>query len=667
MFVGPGGVGKSSLLRGLMNKSIHAISATSTQLADTLTVKPVSYQWLCGDGTFWKEVTDNDELMELVGLVHLVAKASVGEIKSPRFIEMMKETLSKAVRCHRQHPTSKEDPESVQRKIIHDILTQAVKIARKNPNATLPLIEVLLLSWDCGGQSVFLDILPAFLTPRTVFLSVFDARRKLTDPCLIQSFKSGEVVAKQYHNASTLELILEWMASIHAMLGTRESSDTIPKFPRIIPVGTHGDDLDVKAKKEEIIANLSAEYQDKAFAHLVKKGVIVDNTTAGEGENEDLSFEYIRQEVHDLASKELAVPTPVSWVLFRRVFQKVVKASDSPIVSLKLAKDIAIACNIPEESIPSMLQFYHDLAVFFHYTRVTSLKDRLIADPQWLVKEIAKLLALEGFESVNNPVLWKPLRERGVLVQPLYEEVWKGSKLPSQSLIDLLVYFKIAAPIVHKEYKFPGKEYYVPCVLPFFRAETTTPLQLAISGTAVTKHAAPLHLLFNTHHVPPGYFTRLAISLSTDPKCRVLLRHEAYCNRISILYGDPECRIDQITLTKSKFSVKIDLARFQPRQSHHLSFASTCREVLKLLQNNSLSVLEWFPGVSVHMGFSCEECPREEDKNEHFVDISPEMSTRSQLYCTEFKSCTLTNAHLHWLNVSTKMLVSKLNAIFFKN
>ena len=55
MFVGPGGVGKSSLLRGLMNKSLQ--TANSTQLADTMTVKPVTHEWVSDAGVFWTAVT----------------------------------------------------------------------------------------------------------------------------------------------------------------------------------------------------------------------------------------------------------------------------------------------------------------------------------------------------------------------------------------------------------------------------------------------------------------------------------------------------------------------------------------------------------------------------------------------------------------------------------
>ena len=654
MFVGPGGVGKSSLLRGLMNKSLQ--TANSTQLADTMTVKPVTHEWVSDAGAFWTAVTDNDEIMELVGLIQLVTKASAGEIESPRFIEMMEEALSQSVHYIQGQQRAEDSVEAVQRKIVHDILTRAIEIAKDQPNTQLPPLEVLMHLWDCGGQPIFLDILPAFLTPRTMFLSLFDARRKLTDPCLIQSFKDGKVIAEQYHNATTLELLLEWMASIYAMLGTSEPDSAIAKFPCIIPVGTHGDDPDVKARKEEIITELSTEYENKAFAHLVKKGVIIDNTTAGTGEVEDPGFKYIRQEVHELASKELAIRTPVAWVLFRRVFQKVVKDSKSPIVSRKLAVEVAMACNIPRDSISSMLQFYHDLAVFFHYTQVPSLKDCVIADPQWLVMQIAKLLALEGFESVKTPALWKLLRERGILVQPLYEEVWKDIELPSQSLVDLLVYFKIATPIVQKECNYPGKEYCVPCVLPFYRPKAT---QSAFSSTTVIKQAAPLHLLFNTHHVPPGFFTRLVVSLASDPKCHVLFHHEAYCNRVSILYGEAESRIDRFTLTRQEFSVKVDLLRTRPRQSHHLFFTSTCREIMKLLQSNSLSVLEWFPGIHIHTGFACEECHKEPSVKEHYIDILPDMSTCSQLYCSKYQYCKMSTGHQYWLKVSSKKLVCR--------
>ena len=109
---------------------------------------------------------------------------------------------------------------------------------------------------------------------------------------MISNYKDGKVIDERCHNATTLELLHEWMASIYTMLDT--SGSQISKFPRIIPVGTHGDDHDVKSRKDNIISNLSSVFESKKFAHLVRKPVVIDNTTAGAGENEDPGYQYIR-------------------------------------------------------------------------------------------------------------------------------------------------------------------------------------------------------------------------------------------------------------------------------------------------------------------------------------------------------------------------------------
>ena len=59
--------------------------------------------------------------------------------------------------------------------------------------------------------------------------------------------------------------------------------------------------------------------------------------------------------VHQLASKHLAVRTPVVWVLFRKVLQKV--AQGSPIVSYQQAVAVGQACGIAADVVPSVLHF----------------------------------------------------------------------------------------------------------------------------------------------------------------------------------------------------------------------------------------------------------------------------------------------------------------------
>ena len=69
MLIGPGGVGKSSLLYGLMNLPLPH-SANSTQLAETHTLRPTDSYWARAQaGGHWVRITDKDEIKELAQLV----------------------------------------------------------------------------------------------------------------------------------------------------------------------------------------------------------------------------------------------------------------------------------------------------------------------------------------------------------------------------------------------------------------------------------------------------------------------------------------------------------------------------------------------------------------------------------------------------------------------
>ena len=668
MFVGPGGVGKSSLLLGLMNKALSL--ASSTQLAETLTVKadnkesngtqlfdfkstdtvttkasnvikPATTSWAMDCQSFWREVTDKDEVMEIVGIVNLVVNASKDNVDSSRLPQIdagsLLKTLSSGPIVQLTHDGA-QHVISIQQRVVDDILMKV----KENPGVRAPEKEVLIRVWDCGGQSVFLEVLPAFLTPRTMFLLMFDASRGLTDKCLIRSFHRGKMINQQEHSSSTLELLLEWMASIHSMLGPT---------PRILPVGTHGDRL--SAKTSSIIDQLNTECKGKAFVHILRKCVIVDNTKAGRGSNEDPGFETIRKEIHEFASKDLEVPTPVAWVLFRRVFQKIVKESNAPIVSYQTVKDIARGCKIPQTAVSTVIRFYHDLAVFFHYAEVPDLQHYVIADPQWLIGQFAKILALQGFENYGNSELWSYLRDRGILLEPLYTEVWKEipNNLKPQVLIDLLVHFLLAAPIneTSKVTNIKGKEYFISCVLPAYSSDQ----KQTRSQQCVIKQAAPLHLLFNTYYVPPGFFSRLVTTLINRKRFRVSFGKGVYRDCITLFYGAAHCEIDEVRLTKCQSSVKIEIYRTEQRTQQYRPFSLVCREILDFITTSFPDILHWLKGIKIDHAFVCHSCPEEIDTNKnHYVRIPRDITVDTIVRCDEDKIVDLTINHRYWLKFS---------------
>ena len=689
MMVGPGGVGKSSLLRGLMNQRLLR-DAESTILADTKTVKP--QLWVkAGESAdhYWAEVTDQDEIEELAGLFQLVlAKLHPAKAVS------LSEFNPQGYKTQSVQTISDEYVSSIEDNAVQSVLQQ---VAEHSVSHILPTIhsenvhsEVLMHVWDCGGQPVFLDVLPAFLTSRTMFLLFFDARPNLLDKCSSLSYRAGRVVSKSEQNFTTLQLLTQWMASIHAMYIRKDTSEDpnleastttsegkrpdtqgrktqtsdhahdhkgpqtagnqhsfgeniIPKFPRIIPVGTHGDEVQ---EKEKILSTLLSHCEGKAYAPLLLDGVIVDNTTAGHGkEREDKGFKYIREQVHQLTSEHLKVRTPIAWVLFRKVLQKVAK--DNPIASYRQAVAVGLACGIAEDVVPSVLHFYHELAVFLHYIQIRSLSDQVIADPQWLVKQLGRLLAPKGLEqNVSNQLLWKPLHEKGILIQPLYEEVWKKSILKPQSLADLLEHFLLAAPIdpLIAVSEIPGRKYFVPSVLQLSSPpslSTHTAEHRMQSTTTVVKKSSPLHLTFSTKYVPPGFFTRLATTLTREPKCEPLFEQGVFCNKITFAYD----QIDELTICEQSSSVQINVVRIQHRKPHkNMTFGNTCCDIMELIWACSAIVGQWLPSVEVEAAFLCEQCP-------DFITIPRGADTDFNVYCKARHYCNLTREKQYWLKI----------------
>ena len=676
--VGPGGVGKSSLLRGLMNQRLPR-DAESTILADTKVVKQ-QFWAKAGESAdhYWAEITDEDEIEELARLLQLVP----GKIHTDKATSLS-EFNRQGYKLQSIQTISDEYVSNIKDNEVQSVLRQ---VAEHSVSTFLPTShsenlhsEVLMHVWDCGGQPVFLDVLPAFLTSRTMFLLFFDARQNLLDKCSSLSHKAGKVVSKSEQNFTTLQLLTQWMASIHAMCIRKdtiedpnlETSTTpsqgkspatqgrktkmsdpahkgpqisagnqhtfgeniIPKFPRIIPVGTHGDEVQ---ENEKILSTLLSHCEGKAYAPLLLNGVIVDNTTAGHGkEHEDKGFRYIREQVHQLTSEHLAVRTPIAWVLFRKVLQKV--ARDNPIVSYKRAVAVGQACGIAEDVVPSVLHFYHELAVFLHYIQIRSLSDLVIADPQWLVKQLGRLLAPKGLEqNVSNQLLWKPLHEKGILIQPLYEEVWKKSILKPQSLADLLEHFLLAAPIDPSiaVSKIPGRMYFVPSVLQLSSPSLSTHMAeyRMRSSTTVVKKSSPLHLTFSTKYVPPGFFTHLAITLTREPKCEPLFEQGVFRNKITFVYD----QIDELTICELSSSVQINVVRIQHRKSHkNMTFGNTCCAVMELIQACSATVGQWLPSVGVKAAFLCEQCP-------DFITIPRGADTGLKVSCKAHHYCNLT-------------------------
>ena len=320
--IGPAAVGKTSLKHGLMNKPLPPIPE-STIVADVDTVRPVSYQWARAGSsgtTYWKEVNERDEVEELAQLMAFIVQERQNRGVLEKFVDNIKHLFLTSPAVAKFRPdvapiSSGVDKRKLKQIKSHDVNKLFQDIVLRARQISTPKLdpEVWLHLWDSGGQPVFLDVLPAFLTSRTMFLLLFNASKDLKQKWDVLETIKGSQMKTDYGEMSTLNLLHQWMTAIFGHLARNDRSSQLLEYPRIMLVGTHGDQADEAAIEQEIKSHCTKKpYSDMLYL----PPLVVDNTTAGKGEGEDQGFRTIRARVHEMASGKLSVRTPVKWVLF---------------------------------------------------------------------------------------------------------------------------------------------------------------------------------------------------------------------------------------------------------------------------------------------------------------------------------------------------------------
>ena len=647
MFLGPAAVGKTSLRHGLMNQPLPD-KPDSTILAQT---RPVKYSWVkiasndSAQQRCMAEVTEEDELDEEAQLI-VIAK------DKPNALPNRLSTCTSEPHFQSLEAPSHEEVKKHKLKVL-------AKATYKQSQHT-DYQEMWLHLWDCGGQPVFLDVLPAFLSSRTMFLLMFDASRSLNSPFKVSIYNKGKRKDDAVLEITTLSLLQKWIASIHARFGNTEQQGMVPGYPRIILVGTHGDQLapgqpfeEKKRLASEILHQLDASFEGKGYADMVLgTGLVVDNTTAGKGALADSGFKELHSAIFTFVHEKLSTETPVSWVHFRKVLQLHTKKM-KPVIKLDEVYSIAAECHVPEGEVHSALLFYHELGVFLFYPNIEGLKSVVILEPQWLVDRFGELFASWKGKAEHRD-MWNTLTRYGVLVEPLYKAVLSSVRkhnLTPDALVEMLEYFLLAAPIGTTQLHAKSgkvKEYFVPHMLQLYRSQSSTSPHSAKSKSgkvksstkytstrthqdaqsSTFKKAAPIHITFLSGYVPPGYYVRLATSLASIEGMTVLFHTGIYRDQISMDIG-----VDRLTITEHNETIELQFSRQEPIEE---PFRNSCRMLLMLLNEHFSEVRRWLPGANAQLAFSCSKCSQ-----------APQSGVPSRAKLCPFTLEQYTNQYLH--------------------
>ena len=184
-------------------------------------------------------------------------------------------------------PELKIDPALPPEEFTH-LLVQHLNGLNLSSDATAVANQMTLDLWDFAGQQLYYASHPVFLSPRAVYMLVYNLSKGLKN--LAKSYvRQGSVDSRlQNPNDETnLENLLSWLVSVSTMCSTEtcESEEKVLPYlrPPVFIVGTHAD------RPFEDIAEMELQIErvipGKDYGrHVIRPFFRIDNTQGSSGD-----------------------------------------------------------------------------------------------------------------------------------------------------------------------------------------------------------------------------------------------------------------------------------------------------------------------------------------------------------------------------------------------
>ena len=375
---------------------------------------------------------------------------------------------------------------------------------------------------DTGGQPEYIHLLPTVNVHPMVNFVIHDLSKSLEDQVLVEYSEHGKLVFEPYHlKYSNFDMIKFLMSSINDSL-ERASSQvpqmvTIPgsnNISYLCCVGTHADRVvpDTIHNTDRQLTAMVKKLDCRAAVWPNKGGGVlfpVDNTTAGNDNNEDPIANYIRNKIDELTADEDVYELPVTWMLLELEIRKVCSDSKIGFLSFKKCCSIAHQTNLISsvEEVKNALIYHHLLGVLLYYPDVPGLCDYVITDHQWLFDKISSIVCLT-FKQSSNLLASDNLLYNGILTKELIRDMKWKEVIKEEYFIALLDEMNIIAPIQREDGN--GKDYFIPYVLPTYSSQPQCDDILSQYGCL---QGEPLLIQFVSNLLPRGFFCCLAVQM----------------------------------------------------------------------------------------------------------------------------------------------------------
>ena len=279
-------------------------------------------------------------------------------------------------------------------KFIKDKTTKGIDILKWNINAPTKEHENIKLNvWDFGGQEIYHSTHQFFLTKRSVYILVWNARK---------------------FDTRDFDQIYNWLHTIEAF------GENSPIILVMSKQNEWDDDLNMKDLREK-------------FPQIVD----LYKVDSEDGKGIPALREIISKTVWNLP--HMRTPWIKSWF---KVREKLEQCEQNWIPDNKF-KEICKSEGLDDDQTDILDEYLHDLGVIIHFKDRLELSDMVILKPDWATKAVYKVLDTESVK-----------KRGGILLHRELPKIWDTSIYPKDiypKLLELMNKFELASQLPDKK------------------------------------------------------------------------------------------------------------------------------------------------------------------------------------------------------------------------
>jgi len=517
--------------------------------------------------------------------------------------------------------------------LVEMFLKEDIKVAEGQEEEGEEEEDIYSVLWDFAGQSVYYTTHPVFLTPRAIYLLVYNLSQnphETAEPVVKHGmFRKMQDTFNAKTNLDCLDLWMSSVASLAIQDECREvnpESEVLPeKLPPVFLVCTHADEPHGGGDPFTLAKNVFGSLRSKSYkSHLHDDVFVVDNTKSGH-EVQCSEVVRLREEVLDVAKElpHLKEPIPIKWLRYEEALKARREGGDKWI-PLDSAKQIASEeCNITDEKqFRTLLDFLHDQRILIHFSDTPKLDKLVVLDPQWLIDVFKKVITIKPYDRKEKKFeqLWCKLEERGILEEKLLKHAWDtlpDNKETIEGLIEIMEKFSLLC-LWPSSGASCDKQYLVPSML------MTHPPK-GIMQLVASAQVPPLFLKFESDQVPLGLFSRLVLQFiqwckdrymsAVDPQlyhnfarfytsknCSVILLCHSSSIEVVVHKVSPTLELAESLQSKSSLSANVSNDTFVVNCAHAV------RRQLGLLLESMRNEFCWLKSMKYEERFLCPIC-----------------------------------------------------------